>query len=176
MVIKKNRKGFTLIELLVVIAIIGLLSTLAVVALGNAQARARDSKRAADIKQIQTALALFYSTNNRYPPTNGTDGEEAVLSTLALLPAEMPSVPAAPAPADGTCTDDAVMATTQRYYYNATAGSGANPAFDCFSATSCGSYELQFCLGAAVGGGALPGGMHCAGPNSTTGAACVFTD
>ncbi len=177
MVTKRNRKGFTLIELLVVIAIIGLLSTLAVVALGNAQARARDSKRAADIKQIQTALALFYNTNNRYPPTNGTDGEEAVLSSLSLLPNEMPSVPIAPTPADGSCTDDAVIGTTQRYYYNATQGSGATPAADCFSATTCGSYELQFCLGAAVGGASgLAAGMHCAGPNSVTAAVCTFTD
>ena len=37
MVKDMNKKGFTLIELLVVIAIIGLLSTLAVVALNSAQ-------------------------------------------------------------------------------------------------------------------------------------------
>ncbi|PIW79613.1 MAG: pilus assembly protein, partial [Parcubacteria group bacterium CG_4_8_14_3_um_filter_48_16] len=56
-----NKKGFTLIELLVVIAIIGLLSTLAVVALNNARLKARDAKRIADIKQIQTALELYYT-------------------------------------------------------------------------------------------------------------------
>ncbi|MEY4744976.1 MAG: hypothetical protein RL272_921, partial [Candidatus Parcubacteria bacterium] len=50
---KSNNKGFTLIELLVVIAIIGLLSTLAVVALNSARQKSRDSKRVADIKQIQ---------------------------------------------------------------------------------------------------------------------------
>lgn len=55
-----NKKGFTLIELLVVIAIIGLLSTLAVVALSSARQRARDSKRLSDLKQLQTALELYY--------------------------------------------------------------------------------------------------------------------
>jgi type II secretion system protein G len=62
-----NKKGFTLIELLVVIAIIGLLSTLAVVALGAARVKARDSKRLSDLKQMQTALELYYTDQNAYP-------------------------------------------------------------------------------------------------------------
>ncbi|MBT4120784.1 MAG: prepilin-type N-terminal cleavage/methylation domain-containing protein [Candidatus Magasanikbacteria bacterium] len=62
-----NKKGFTLIELLVVIAIIGLLSTLAVVALGSAREKARDSKRLSDLKQVQTALELHYTDNSAYP-------------------------------------------------------------------------------------------------------------
>ncbi len=65
-----NKKGFTLIELLVVIAIIGLLSTLAVVALGSARQKARDSKRLSDIKQVQTALELYYTDANSYPTTS----------------------------------------------------------------------------------------------------------
>ncbi|MBI5221576.1 MAG: prepilin-type N-terminal cleavage/methylation domain-containing protein [Candidatus Magasanikbacteria bacterium] len=62
-----NKKGFTLIELLVVIAIIGLLSTLAVVALGSARVKARDSKRLADLKQLGTALELYNNENSGYP-------------------------------------------------------------------------------------------------------------
>jgi general secretion pathway protein G len=62
-----NKKGFTLIELLVVIAIIGLLSTLAVVALGSAREKARDSKRLSDVKQVQNALELYYNDQNEYP-------------------------------------------------------------------------------------------------------------
>lgn len=65
-----NKKGFTLIELLVVIGIIGLLSTLAVVALGSARQKARDSKRLSDIKQVQTALELYFTDNNTYPVAN----------------------------------------------------------------------------------------------------------
>lgn len=67
-----NKKGFTLIELLVVIAIIGLLSTLAVVALGSAREKARDSKRLSDLKQVQTALELYYTDNNSYPTTTAS--------------------------------------------------------------------------------------------------------
>ena len=54
-------------ELLVVIAIIGLIATLSVIAFGNARAKSRDSKRVSDIKQLQTALELFFSDQGRYP-------------------------------------------------------------------------------------------------------------
>lgn len=62
-----NKQAFTLIELLVVIAIIGLLATLAVVSFGNTRTKARDAKRLSDIKQIQSALELYFDANGRYP-------------------------------------------------------------------------------------------------------------
>ncbi len=62
-----GRKGFTLIELLVVIAIIGILSTLAVVALNSARQRSRDAKRVSDIRQLQTSLELGYAESGGYP-------------------------------------------------------------------------------------------------------------
>jgi type II secretion system protein G len=64
---KLLRQGFTLIELLVVIAIIGLLASIVLVALNNARVKSRDAKRIADIRQIQTALELYYSDNGSYP-------------------------------------------------------------------------------------------------------------
>lgn len=71
----KKQKGFTLIELLVVIAIIGLLSTLAVVALNNARQKSRDAKRMGDIKQIQTALEMYYNDLGHYPANDNTSGD-----------------------------------------------------------------------------------------------------
>ena len=70
----KNKKGFTLIELLVVIAIIGLLSSLAVVSLNNARNKAQDARIKSDLKQVSTAMELFYSEDSRYP-TSYTGGE-----------------------------------------------------------------------------------------------------
>ena len=67
MQINKAKKGFTLIELLIVIAIIGLLATLAIVSLTTAQRKARDTKRIADIKQLQNAVELYYSETAAYP-------------------------------------------------------------------------------------------------------------
>jgi general secretion pathway protein G len=61
------KKGFTLIELLVVIAIIALLSTLSVVALNSARVKSRDARRLSDIKQIRTALEMYFDQNNSYP-------------------------------------------------------------------------------------------------------------
>lgn len=65
------KKGFTLIELLVVIAIIALLSTLSVVALNSARVKSRDARRLSDIKQIRTALEMYFDQNDKYPETDG---------------------------------------------------------------------------------------------------------
>lgn len=63
----KTKRGFTLIELLVVLAVIGLLSTLAIVAIGSANRKARDIKRLADLARVQAHLDLFYTEENSYP-------------------------------------------------------------------------------------------------------------
>lgn len=65
-------KGFTLIELLVVIAIIGVLSTLLVANFGAARERARDAQRKADLRNLQTALRLYYNDYGHYPVGTGT--------------------------------------------------------------------------------------------------------
>lgn len=70
---QKFQTGFTLIELLVVIAIVGLLASVIMVAMNNARIKARDAKRLADIKQILTALAVYYDKNNAYPGNTDND-------------------------------------------------------------------------------------------------------
>jgi len=82
-----RKKAFTLIELLVVIAIIGILATISVIALQNARAKSRDAKRAGDMKQIQTALELFFNDKNRYPTsTEWATGKIFSTSTSERLP------------------------------------------------------------------------------------------
>jgi type II secretion system protein G len=62
-----GRQGFSLVELLVVISIIGILSTLVVANLNSARERARDAQRKSDLRNIQTALRLYYNDVGRYP-------------------------------------------------------------------------------------------------------------
>ena len=118
-----QKKGFTLIELLVVVAIIGLLSTLSIVALNSARAKSRDARRVSDVKQIQTALELYYNDNGQYPA-----------STSSLKPNYMSTVPTPPTPTnDGGCA-----ANVAAYAYTA---QDTNR-----------SYTLVYCLGAPTGG------------------------
>ena len=68
---KLNNLGFTLIELLVVISIIGFLATASMVVFNSVRMKARDTSRKASMKQLQTAIQLYYDSNNAYPSTGG---------------------------------------------------------------------------------------------------------
>lgn len=148
-----NKKGFTLIELLVVVSIIGLLSTLAVVALGSARVKARDAKRVADVRQISTALELYYSDVGSYPNTYATpssglplgiDGVSRCLSSGSAFAATctgttfMGAVPADPS-ATGTPGTCSTSPTAISHY--------------CYFAPSGGqSYEIHFYLEGTIAG------------------------
>jgi len=141
---QNHKKGFTLIELLVVVAIMGMLAALAVVALNNARARARDARRISDIKQIQTALELYFLDNNDYPAGAalhlGSAGDAACLSDTGFADAcgtettYMGVVPLNPAPYDDNdCIDD-----TSAYIYDYDDVAGA-------------SYHITYCIGGPIG-------------------------
>jgi len=66
----KNQKGFTLLEILVVTVIIGILASFTTANLMGGVPRARDTQRKNDLKQLQTALQLYYADNNQYPPSD----------------------------------------------------------------------------------------------------------
>lgn len=63
------KKGFTLIEILIVVAIIAILAGSILVGFGPAQRQGRDSRRIADLRQVQNALELYYSKCGYYPGT-----------------------------------------------------------------------------------------------------------
>lgn len=142
MIKNNNKEGFTLIELLVVIAIIGLLSTLSILALNTARARARDTKRVADVKQIQTALEMYYNDNGQYPTSTDIVPGNSIGTTTNIY---LKSIPKPPTPTDNA-TDCGVA--PQKYTYASSNVAGA------------GTYTLQYCLGAAVAD--IPAGLNTA--------------
>jgi len=84
---KHHYSAFTLVELLVVIAIIGVLSTLSVIVFNNVRAKARDSRRLSDVRQIGMGLEMYYDDKGVYPapPTPaGTPITGLCLSNLGI--------------------------------------------------------------------------------------------
>lgn len=67
------KRGFTLIELLVVIAIIGILATIVLVSMTGVQKSGRDTARKADMRQIVSAMQMYYAENEAYPTITGSD-------------------------------------------------------------------------------------------------------
>lgn len=63
--------GFTLLELLVVIGIIAVLSTIAMAALNTARAKARDTIRIHELRQVRDALDQYYGDYGIYPKASG---------------------------------------------------------------------------------------------------------
>ena len=151
-----KQKGFTLIELLVVIAIIGILSAVVLVSLNSARQKSRDARRLSDVRQIMTALEIYYNDNGGYPtqasaganPTADDFGPTGSLTTewqdyLALWPTS-------PTPPDGTVCEGTTTGITdsvnQYTYYGRSSDDSlpdsSDPAF----------YQITFCIGAATGG------------------------
>lgn len=71
----KNRQGFTLIEMLVVIAVIGIISTVALTALGPSRNRAKDTRIISNMQQIRTLAETIYDGDYGAVPTGAPLGQ-----------------------------------------------------------------------------------------------------
>jgi len=64
----QKQKAFTLIELLVVISVLGILVAVILPNLIGVRARARDSARKNDLRQLKVAIRMYYNDYQVYPP------------------------------------------------------------------------------------------------------------
>ncbi|MEI6378492.1 MAG: prepilin-type N-terminal cleavage/methylation domain-containing protein [Candidatus Falkowbacteria bacterium] len=84
-----SRTAFTLIEVMVVIFIIAILTTMTAWGLNNISIRARDTRRLADVRDIQTALMLYKQQNSYFPaslspgsPLVSPDGRQTYMTKI----------------------------------------------------------------------------------------------
>jgi len=133
----KSQRGFTLIELLVVIAIIGILSSVVLASLNTARLKSRDTRRVADLKQIQLALQLYFDAEGEYPVD--------IYAADVLAPTYIAAVPKDPVGqveyAYAGLDTGGTAATCESYHIGAVLEDTANAALDsdidAANATAC---------------------------------------
>ncbi len=134
-----QKLGYTIIELLVVIGVIAVLSSIVVVSFNSSRIKSRDTKRVVDIKNIQTALELYYYRNKSYPNAI-TPGQAFAENGVTY----MSSIPLNPSPRnDGNCPNS-------DYAYTAL--------------NSNQSYTINFCLKQSTG--SVGAGINIASPGA----------
>jgi len=156
-----RQKGFTLVELLVAIGIIGILSSIAVVSVSNVRAKARDAKRIADVKQVQTALESFFNDQNAYPATARAKLGDTPAAVLCGHKGQGNAVvyDFQAAPNGGTCD-------TVTYLNPVPKNPTPNGKDYAYAAVGGDSYTLKFSL--ESGSGTLVAGAYTATPNGIT--------
>jgi len=69
----RSNRGFSLTELMIAISIVGTTATLAGAQMDDILPMARDAQRKANIKQVQTALNIYYDNHEQYPISSGDE-------------------------------------------------------------------------------------------------------
>jgi hypothetical protein len=133
------------------------LSSIGVQALASARAKSRDATRLADMRQMASALELYFNDFNGYPSADNSGQPQD------LTPTYIGVLPTAPEPSDGNCSD----------YYNAFWYTPGGTKQIVNGHTVYSSYTYTFCLGGDTGGykaglvqlspAGLKDGIACAG-------------
>ncbi len=63
----KKNSGFTLLEMLVVTALAAMILSFVFVSIRSAKQKSRDTRREADVKQLQSILSIYVTNRGLYP-------------------------------------------------------------------------------------------------------------
>lgn len=164
----KIQRGFTLVELLIVILVIGLVGSLAAVAVNSARSKQRDASRLSNVRQLQSALEDYFNETNAYPSGTalplGDSTQSSCLGTGGF---------AANCSGDASVFLRVVIGTLDKGLDGAvTCGTPERNAF-CYSAATDGAdYAIGFELENALPQVGLEKGANCATPEGMKGGAC----
>lgn len=165
----KDQKGFTLVEILIIVLIVGLVGTLAAIAVNSARSKTRDATRLSAVRQTQSALEDYFNETNAYPAGAGLplgDSTQSVCLGTGGFQAN--------------CSGDAsvflrvVTATLDTGLKgSSTCGTPSRNAY-CYAVSSDGmGYVIQFELENALPQVGLVKGANCATPDGMKGGTCT---
>ncbi|MBI4268411.1 type II secretion system protein [Candidatus Uhrbacteria bacterium] len=83
-----NTRGFTLVELLVAVGIIGVLASVSMFSISEARAKARDTRRVQDVRELSKALDIYATTNPQIQLENCV--AQGAGTTSCTIPADFP--------------------------------------------------------------------------------------
>jgi prepilin-type N-terminal cleavage/methylation domain-containing protein len=143
--LKKRNQGFTIVELLIVIVVIGILALLVITTYSGIQAKARNSKRASDVKSLQTQIEAYFSQNGYYPSRTDMNSDTWLGTNMKSLDKNAMIDPKNP-----TQSNDFVAAAAANVYaYAVTDSSGNSCEAD---DTQCAKYTLTATYEGTVNG------------------------
>lgn len=141
----KRDQGFTIVELLIVIVVIGILALLVITTYSGIQAKARNSKRSADVSTVQTQLEAFFSQNGYYPSRTNMNDDSWLSTNMKSL-----DKGALIDPKNSSQSNDLVAAPAANVYaYAVLNSSDASCEAD---ATTCAKYTLTATYEGTVNG------------------------
>lgn len=141
---KALTKGFTLVELTIIIAVLGILATGAIAVINPVEQlrKTADTKRKAEIAQLQRALDIYYQDTGRYPASSVNYRITVGATTYNWGSAWQPyinKIPSDPTPSKSYVYYSPPASNGQTYYIYANLDRGSKDLQVCNAGNACAS-------------------------------------